>query len=123
MSGHNYISDALESLSALGVGIAMDDFGTGYSSLSYLRKYPFTVLKVDRSFVNDITSDDANRELSNASIAMAHSLKLKVVAEGIETEEQLALLKEMGCDLGQGYLFGKPMNKADFTEMLKNSTH
>lgn len=121
MSGHNYVKDTLDKLSDLGVSIAMDDFGTGYSSLSYLRKYPFTVLKIDRSFVSDVTTDSADRELTNASISMAHGLKLKVVAEGIETEEQLSTLKEMGCDLGQGYLFGKPVPEADFTEMLKSS--
>jgi len=119
MSGHNYINDALTELSQLGVSIAMDDFGTGYSSLGYLRNYPFNVLKVDRSFVNDITVDEGGRELTNAAIAMAHALKLKVVAEGIETEEQLVALKKMGCDYGQGYLFGKPVPVDDFTEMLK----
>ncbi len=119
MRGHSYIDDTLAALSKLGVGIALDDFGTGYSSLSYLRKFPFTVLKVDRSFVNDIIIDEADRELTNAAIAMAHGLKLKVVAEGIETEEQLAALIEMGCDYGQGYLFGKPMPKGDFTKMLE----
>ncbi|MEE8365589.1 MAG: EAL domain-containing protein [Gammaproteobacteria bacterium] len=119
MRGHGYINDTLAALSKLGVGITLDDFGTGYSSLSYLRNFPFTVLKVDRSFVHDIIIDEADRELTNAAIAMAHGLKLKVVAEGIETEEQLAALKEMGCDYGQGYLFGKPMPKEDFTKMLE----
>jgi EAL domain-containing protein (putative c-di-GMP-specific phosphodiesterase class I) len=119
MRGHSYIDDTLAALSKLGVGIALDDFGTGYSSLSYLRNFPFTVLKVDRSFVNDIIIDEADRELTNAAIAMAHGLKLKVVAEGIETEEQLAALIEMGCDYGQGYLFGRPMSSGDFTKMLE----
>jgi len=118
MSGHSYINDALTALSQLGVNIAMDDFGTGYSSLSYLRNYPFNVLKVDRSFVNDIIVDEADRELTNAAIAMAHALKLKVVAEGIETSEQLAALKEMDCDYGQGYLFSRPVPANEFTELL-----
>ena len=121
MSGHGYIDDALAALDKLGVSIAMDDFGTGYSSLSYLRKYPFDVLKIDRSFVNDINIDPADRELTNAAIAMAHGLNLKVVAEGIETQEQLVSLEEMGCDYGQGYLFGKPMPKDDLTAMLLSS--
>ncbi len=118
MSGHSYINDALTALSQLGVSIAMDDFGTGYSSLSYLRNYPFNVLKVDRSFVNDITIDESDWELTNAAIAMSHALKLKVVAEGIETKEQLAMLKEMNCDYGQGYLFSRPVPADEFTELL-----
>ncbi|MGI9287997.1 MAG: putative bifunctional diguanylate cyclase/phosphodiesterase, partial [Pseudomonadales bacterium] len=114
MSGHSYIDEALAALSDHGVGIAMDDFGTGYSSLSYLRNYPFDVLKIDRSFVNDITVDPAVRELIIATIAMAHGLGLKVVAEGVETEEQLSFLKEHGCDCAQGYLFGKPESAENF---------
>lgn len=109
MSGHTHIHEALEQLNNVGVGIAMDDFGTGYSSLSYLRNYPFDVLKVDRSFVSDITIDKADRELTNAAIAMAHGLNLKVVAEGVETREQLMLLKDIGCDYGQGYYFSRPV--------------
>lgn len=118
MSGHAYIDDALTALSDLGVCIAMDDFGIGYSSLSYLRNYPFDVLKIDRSFIIDITEDRADRELVNAAVAMAHSLKLKVVAEGVETEVQLAYLKQLGCDYGQGYLFGKPAPAEKITEMF-----
>ncbi len=110
MSGHSYINDALNQLSEMGVSLAMDDFGTGYSSLSYLRNYPFDVLKIDRSFINDIIEDADDRELIHAVVAMAHGLKLKVVAEGIETEEQLAYLKKLGCDYGQGYLFSKPVS-------------
>ena len=121
LSGHSYINETITALSNLGVGIAMDDFGTGYSSLSYLRKYPFTVIKIDRSFINDIKVDEADQKLVNAAIAMAHGLKLKVVAEGIETEEQLAMLKEMNCDLGQGYLLGKPMPEEDFTKILEET--
>jgi len=121
MSGHNYIYDALQNLAELGVNIAMDDFGTGYSSLSYLRQYPFHVLKIDRSFINDISTSSADRELISASITMAHGLKLKVVAEGIETEEQLAFLKNHSCDYGQGYLFGKPLSESDFFALLESS--
>jgi|SaaInlLV_10m_DNA_4_1040232.scaffolds.fasta_scaffold00441_2 diguanylate cyclase (GGDEF)-like protein/PAS domain S-box-containing protein len=119
MSGHSYIDDALDEINNLHISIAMDDFGTGYSSLSYLRSYPFNVLKIDRSFVNDITVDIADRELTNAAIAMAHGLNLKVVAEGVETEEQLALLQKLNCDYGQGYLFSKPISAEKFTELLK----
>jgi len=118
MSGHTHIDKALAAIHDLGIFLSMDDFGTGYSSLSYLRRYPFDVLKIDRSFINDITVDIADRELVNAAIAMAHSLGLKVVAEGVETEEQLALLVTQGCDIGQGYLFSKPVGAEEITEML-----
>jgi diguanylate cyclase (GGDEF)-like protein/PAS domain S-box-containing protein len=119
MSGHAYIDEALNALSDLGVRIAMDDFGTGYSSLSYLRRYPFDTLKIDRNFVMDITENGADRELVNASIAMAHGLGLKVVAEGVEAEEQLSYLKEMDCDFAQGYLFSKPVSPEELTALLK----
>lgn len=121
MGGHTKIFDTLQELTGLGIKIAMDDFGTGYSSLSYLRQYPFHVLKVDRSFVNDITKSSAGRELINASIKMAHGLKLKVVAEGVETSEQLAFLKDLSCDYAQGYLFGKPLSENDFCQLLESS--
>jgi len=109
MLGHDFIDNALDELSELGIFIAMDDFGTGYSSLSYLRKYPFDVLKIDRSFVEDISTDQADKELISATVAMAHGLGLKVVAEGVETAEQHQFLKKVGCDYAQGYLFSKPM--------------
>lgn len=118
MNGHIHIDKALADIHNLGASLSMDDFGTGYSSLSYLRRYPFDVLKIDRSFINDITEDMADRELVNASIAMAHSLGLKVVAEGVENEEQLALLSQQGCDIAQGYLFTKPVSPEKITEML-----
>ncbi len=119
MSGHAYIDDALTNLNDLGVSIAMDDFGTGYSSLSYLRSYPFDVLKIDREFVSDITDDPADRELVNAAIAMAHGLGLKVVAEGVETAEQLQYLTAQGCEYGQGYLFSKPVSPEQLTLLLE----
>ncbi|MCU7807603.1 MAG: EAL domain-containing protein [Candidatus Thiodiazotropha sp. (ex Semelilucina semeliformis)] len=120
MSGHAYIDDALAALSELGVGIVMDDFGTGYSSLSYLRSYPFDTLKIDRTFVNDITVDMADRKLVTAAIAMAHSLGLTVVAEGVETEEQLAFLASQGCEFAQGYYFSKPLFSEEIAEILKS---
>jgi len=110
LSGHRQIDKALTGLNQMGISISMDDFGTGYSSLSYLRRYPFDVLKIDQSFVRDITLDQADQALIQASIAMAHALKLKVVAEGVETKVQLADLKRQGCDYAQGYLFAKPMS-------------
>jgi diguanylate cyclase (GGDEF)-like protein len=100
---------ALEAMAALGIGLAMDDFGTGYSSLSYLKRYPFDVLKIDRAFVRNLTRDADDRALVGAAIGMGKALGLKVVAEGVETATQLVYLREMGCDLMQGYLFGPPV--------------
>jgi EAL domain-containing protein (putative c-di-GMP-specific phosphodiesterase class I) len=119
MTGHAYIDETLKSLNKLGVGIIMDDFGTGYSSLSYLRNYPFDSLKIDRSFIHDITTDSADRELVNAIIAMAHGLGLKVVAEGVETEEQLSYLAKQGCEMVQGNLFSSPISADEITRMLE----
>jgi len=118
LSGETYIGNALDALSDMGVSIAMDDFGTGYSSLSYLRRYPFDRLKIDRSFIQDIMEDAADLELVNATIAMAHGLELKVVAEGVEAEDQLAILAAQGCDYAQGYLFGKPASPEQIVEMI-----
>lgn len=119
MSGHAFIDDALSGLNELGVSLSMDDFGTGYSSLSYLRSYPFNVLKIDRTFINDITIDPADRELVNATIAMAHGLGLNVVAEGVETEEQLAHLASQDCEFAQGYLFSKAVSPERITKMIE----
>ncbi|WP_282109883.1 EAL domain-containing protein [Shewanella algicola] len=118
LSGDQIINSNLTAINDIGVSISMDDFGTGYSSLSYLRSYPFDTLKVDKSFINDITVDPGDLELVGAAIAMGHGLNLKVVAEGIETEEQYQLLNALKCDYGQGYLFSKPLPKAEFEALL-----
>lgn len=102
-------TDILHALHLLGIQIAMDDFGTGYSSLSYLRNLPISTLKIDRSFIRHIMENDADNELTRAIIAMGHILKLNVLAEGVETIEQMKLLEEHGCDSAQGYLFSKPL--------------
>ncbi|SHK67485.1 PAS domain S-box-containing protein/diguanylate cyclase (GGDEF) domain-containing protein [Marinobacter antarcticus] len=105
--GNSYIDDALDELHKLGVKLSMDDFGKGYSSLSYLRKYSFDILKIDQSFINGMTLNKEDFNLVKATIAMAHSLDLLVVAEGVEMRKQLTLLDELGCDLVQGYYFSR----------------
>ncbi len=120
ISSHANIDESLAALSEMGITIAMDDFGTGYSSLSYLRRYPFHTLKIDRSFVSDITTDPHDRELVNAVIAMAHSLGLEVVAEGVESEAELTYLKSRGCDMAQGYLISRPLPEPDLIEWATN---
>jgi EAL domain-containing protein (putative c-di-GMP-specific phosphodiesterase class I) len=102
----------------MGFSLAMDDFGTGYSSLSYLRSHPFDVLKVDKTFVQELDSNPRDRELLKAAIDMAHALSLNVVAEGIETRDQLLYLREMGCDSGQGFLFCRPVPAEDIDRLL-----
>jgi len=97
--------DTLRNLKALGVSLAIDDFGTGYSSLSYLRRFPVDTLKIDRSFIHNLGAQSEETEIVRAILSLARTLRLKVVAEGVETEEQLAQLQELGCDLVQGYLF------------------
>ncbi len=121
MGGHQYIMDTLDSLEQRGITISMDDFGTGYSSLSYLQNYPFSVLKIDRSFINGMMDNAENRELVQAIIAMAHALKLQVVAEGVETREQRDHLKKWGCDYVQGYFFSKPVTADAMSALLKSS--
>ncbi len=109
----------LDQLKKLGVTLAMDDFGTGYSSLSYLKKFPIDIIKIDRSFINEIPDNQDDMEITSAVIAMAHNLKLKVVAEGIETAEQLAFLRRQRCDVGQGYLFDRPIPGSELIEQLR----
>jgi diguanylate cyclase (GGDEF)-like protein/PAS domain S-box-containing protein len=108
----------LTQLSALGLSIAIDDFGTGYSSLSYLKSFPVDVLKIDQSFVRDMINDNQSQDIVRAIVYLAHSLKLKLVGEGIETQEHLAMLIELGCEEGQGYLFDRPMPEQDFEQLL-----
>jgi EAL domain-containing protein (putative c-di-GMP-specific phosphodiesterase class I) len=100
----------LDRLKAMNVGLEIDDFGTGYSSLSYLQRLPFDTLKIDRSFVREMTAGKGSLDIVKAVVQLAHSLKLEVVAEGVETELQLCKLRELGCDYLQGYLFSRPVD-------------
>jgi diguanylate cyclase (GGDEF)-like protein/PAS domain S-box-containing protein len=114
-----YTIRTLESLAASGLRLAIDDFGTGYSSLSQLKKMPVKILKIDRSFVQDITVDPDDAEIVNAVITMAHRLGLKVIAEGVETRAQLDHLREQQCDFVQGFLFSRPLPAAELEALLR----
>jgi EAL domain-containing protein (putative c-di-GMP-specific phosphodiesterase class I) len=109
----------LTRLNQMGISIAMDDFGTGYSSLSYLKEFPFQVLKIDRSFVQDVTTNLHNKALVNAIIAMGSVLNLMLVAEGVETEEQELLLRSLGCEEMQGFRFSPPLTVEETTALLQ----
>lgn len=115
------VKEQIDRLKKSGITLAMDDFGTGYSSLQYLRKYDFDTLKVDRSFVSELPDSSGNASLVSAILAMSRSLGVKTVAEGVETQEQASFLRREGCDLFQGYLFGKPMNENDFRDWLEKA--
>lgn len=115
-----YSIKVLKELKMLGVFVSLDDFGNGYSSLSYLKQFPLKVLKIDRSFIHDIIINQNSEAITTAIIFMARSLNLEVVAEGVETEEQLSFLKSKFCDEVQGYLFSKPLPAMELTNLLKN---
>lgn len=121
MENINLIKSLLGDIRSMHIGFALDDFGTGYSSLSYLRHLPIQKLKIDRAFVKNLENNADDVALVNAIIAMANSLNLKVLAEGIETEGQLAILQNQGCNLYQGYLFGKPVCAEDFQRDYLNT--
>ncbi|MCF8208680.1 MAG: EAL domain-containing protein [Rhodoferax sp.] len=115
--------EVLRQLKAMGLKLAIDDFGTGYSSLSYLKRFPLDVLKVDQSFVRQLCNNREDQAIAGAVINLAHSLGLDVIAEGVETEDQHRLLRDMGCDQIQGYLHGKPMPGDDVALWLQNRDH
>jgi EAL domain-containing protein (putative c-di-GMP-specific phosphodiesterase class I) len=109
----------IRELAELGVSIAIDDFGTGYSSLSYLQNFPVSTLKIDRSFIQDVTTNSNDAAITTAIIAMAKAMNLQVVAEGVETEEQATFLMKRGCPRIQGYLVGRPMPVVEFAGYLR----
>jgi EAL domain-containing protein (putative c-di-GMP-specific phosphodiesterase class I) len=109
----------LNRLKDIGVQISMDDFGTGYSSLSYLKRFPFDNLKIDKAFINDIPTDDGDVTLVLTIIAMAHNFKLKVVAEGVETQAQMDFLTQKNCDEIQGYFFSRPVPATEVEQLLR----
>lgn len=112
------VNTYIQAISDCGVRLSVDDFGTGFSALSYLKNYPVSTVKIDRSFIMDLPGDKENAVLVQAIIAMAHGLRLEVIAEGVETAEQWEYLRSLECDFVQGYYFGKPMPQADFEDFL-----
>lgn len=115
------ITETLHKLKAMGIRISVDDFGTGYSSLSYLKRFPIDKLKIDQSFVRDVTTSADDSAIVTAIIAIAQSLKLKIVAEGVETADQIAFLKSMQCDEVQGFYFSRPLSTEETTRLLREN--
>jgi diguanylate cyclase (GGDEF)-like protein len=122
MDGAESFIRTLEALKAIGVTVAIDDFGTGYSTLGYLKRFPIDKVKIDRMFIHDIVTEIDDAAIVKAIIAMSHHLKLKVTAEGVETEEQAGFLRLCHCDSAQGYLFGRPMDAEALGALLDNRT-
>lgn len=120
MQASDTVQATLSGLRELGIRLSLDDFGTGYASLSYLRQHPFDTLKIDKSFVQDCTQNGTSRELVVASLGMAEALSLDVVAEGIETDDQMRFLQSQGCRYGQGFRFAPPLMPADFSGLLRD---
>ena len=121
MQQSDTILERLHALKALGVRLAIDDFGTGYSSLGYLQRFPIDILKIDKSFVDDVGRGETESALARAVIALGETLQLQTIAEGIELKQQLSGLQDLGCELGQGYFFDKPIGPVDIENALRNA--
>jgi EAL domain-containing protein (putative c-di-GMP-specific phosphodiesterase class I) len=119
MENQKKVMELVNHLRALGVRFAIDDFGTGYSSLAYLKHFPLDLLKIDKSFIDDIPHQPDDMEIAATIIAMGHMLGFKVLAEGVETAEQLAFLQDKGCDAYQGYYKSKPLPAEKFVALLR----
>ena len=115
------VTNALNQICDLGMRLALDDFGTGYSSLSYLQKFPFHILKIDKSFIDDLDVRGSNTKIVKAIIALANSFDLRVIAEGVETKAVKQEVKRLGADAYQGYFMSKPLPKEDFIDFI--TTH
>ena len=111
-------AECLKQLSEMGIRIYIDDFGIGYSSLNYLKRLPIECLKIDKSFIQDIANDSDDRAIISAVTAMAHKMRMKVIAEGVETEEQLSFLRLTGCDEMQGFLYSRPLPAEEYRELM-----
>ena len=120
MADQQRTQQVLSQLITLGIGICLDDFGTGHSSLHRLRHLPVNILKIDRSFVSQIESDGASRSIVNLIVEFAHAIQLQVIAEGIETQEHMELLKKLGCEFGQGFLFSRAVDPETVLQLLAN---
>ena len=112
------VVERLTKLHDIGIKLAIDDFGTGYSSLSYLKKFPVHKLKIDRAFIKDVTTDKDDATIARSIIHLGQAMNLEIIAEGVETEEQLNFLREEGCEQVQGFLFAKPMTGTALIEWL-----
>ena len=122
MEDSRSVTDVLKELKEIGVLLALDDFGTGYSSLSHLKHFPIDALKIDQSFVRDLTTDEDGAGIVTALIGMGKSLRMRVVAEGVETREQLKILQKHACPQGQGYYFCRPVPAEEFGRLLERDT-
>jgi EAL domain-containing protein (putative c-di-GMP-specific phosphodiesterase class I) len=117
-----FIISVLKELSSMGVSISIDDFGSGYSSLGRLKELPVNILKIDKIFIDDVDRDSNNTSILTAIIQLAHSIGLKVIAEGVETIKELEILKAMDCDEVQGYLISRPLSDVDMEKLIKSFT-
>ena len=121
MDSFEHNLNLINEMKSLGVTIALDDFGTGYSSFNYLTRIPIDTLKIDKSFIQEICSNEKDRFIADSIISLAHKMNISVVAEGVENSEQLEILQEQFCDTLQGFLFSKPVTGAEFIGLLKEN--